>query len=158
MLSVLYFDYSILNEVFDDYYKENKSKYINISKADFNKEAIKELIQNTIKIVFNNNFKINPSKYYIEFHKYIVNGNTKPFFDFHEDDGGVVPFNTVTCIYYLEKDNTIEGGDLEFKKYKIINIDSNMLVIFNGNLTHRVTKMNGHGIRKCIIIQFERLK
>jgi hypothetical protein len=71
---------------------------------------------------------------------------------------GSVPFNTVTCIYYLEKDNTIEGGDLEFKKYKIIKVESNMLVIFNGNLTHRVTLMNGTGIRKCVVIQFKRLK
>ena len=31
-------------------------------------------------------------------------------------------YNTVTCIYYLIKDNTIEGGDLEFEKYNVINI------------------------------------
>ncbi len=157
MISVVYDDYSNLNELFDDYYKEKKSTYIQISKKD-NNEKIIEFIQNTVKIVSNNNFRINPSKYYIEFHKYIVNGKTKPFFDFHEDDYGVVSFNTVTCIYYLEKDNTIEGGDLEFKKHKIINIKSNMLVIFSGNLTHRVTLMNGTGIRKCIVIQFKRLK
>ncbi len=158
MISVLYDDYSNLNEVFDDYYKENKSKYISISQKDFNKEAIKELIQDTVKIVNNNHFKIDPLEYHIEFHKYIVNGKTKPFFDFHEDDGGAVIYNTVTCIYYLEKDNTIEGGDLEFKKYYIIKIESNMLVIFNGNLTHRATMMNGYGTRKCIVIQFQRLK
>jgi hypothetical protein len=157
MISVLYDDYSYLNEVFDDYYKENKSKYISISRKDCNKEAIKELIKDTVKIVNNNHFKINPSNYHIEFHKYIVNDKTKPFFDFHEDDGGAVYYNTITCIYYLEKDNTIEGGDLEFKKYNIIKIESNMLVIFNGNLTHRATIMNGNGIRKSIVIQFERL-
>ena len=66
-------------------------------------------------------------------------------------------YNTVTCIYYLIKDNTIEGGDLEFEKYDVINIESNMLVIFNGNLMHRATIMNGTGIRKSIVIQFERL-
>ncbi len=32
-----------------------------------------------------------------------------------------------------------------------------MLVIFNGNLMHRATIMNGSGIRKSIVIQFERL-
>ncbi len=170
MISVLYDEYSNLNELFDEIYKENKSKYLYIShakssKQKYNKivttnsqENIKNLILNTQKIVTDNNFKINPSNYYVEFHKYIVNGKTKPFFDFHEDDGGVTSFKTVTCIYYLEKDNTIEGGNLEIKNETIINIDSNMLVIFNGNLTHRVTMMNGHGIRKCIVIQFERVK
>ena len=44
MVSVLYDDYSYLNEVFDDIYKETKSKYISIVQKDFNKEAIKELI------------------------------------------------------------------------------------------------------------------
>jgi hypothetical protein len=61
-----------------------------------------------------------------------------PFFDFHEDDGGAVSYGTVTCIYYLTKDNMINGGDLEFKIIKNINkidIESNMLVIFTGDLT-----------------------
>jgi hypothetical protein len=170
MLSVIYNEYSDLNELFDRIYKENKSKYICVSYTDYNykqkynkivtthdKENIKYLIMNTQKIVIDKNFKINPSNYYVEFHKYIVNGKTKPFTDFHQDDYGAVSFKTVTCIYYLEKDSSIEGGDLEIKNETIINIDSNMLVIFNGNLIHRVTMMNGYGVRKCIVIQFERL-
>lgn len=32
-----------------------------------------------------------------------------------------------------------------------------MLIIFNGNLRHRPTIMNGKGLRKSIVIQFERL-
>ena len=170
MLSVLYDDYSNLNELFDEIYKENKSKYIYISHSNSNKSSynkivsinnkdnIEKLILNTITKVSNNNYKINPSNYYIEFHKYFVNGKTKSFFDFHKDDGGAVSYKTVTCIYYLKKDNTIQGGDLEIKNETIINIESNMLVIFNGNISYRVTKMDGNGIRKCIVIQFERLK
>jgi hypothetical protein len=77
----------MISILYDDYYKENKSKYIYIIRKDFNKEAIKELIQNTIKIVSNTRFKIDPLEYYIEFHKYFVNGNTKSFFDFHKDYG-----------------------------------------------------------------------
>ncbi len=169
MISVIFDDFSHLNDLFDKNHHENKSKYINILLLNNNKEifdknvnidtkeTIRELIKNTQKILHDNNFKINPSNYFIEFHKYVVNGKSKPFFDFHEDDGGNVSYKTVTCIYYLMKSNTINGGDLEFKNDKIINIESNMLVIFNGNLTHRVTMMDGIGIRKCIVIQFERL-
>jgi hypothetical protein len=169
MISVLYDDYSNLNELFDKIYEGNKSKYLYISQADsykerYNKivnvnykENLKDLIQNTKDIVSSHNFKINPSTYYVEFHKYVINGKTKSFFDFHKDDYGAVSFKTVTCIYYLTKNDTIEGGDLEIKNQTIINIEPNMLVIFNGNLTHRVTKMNGNGIRKSIVIQFQRL-
>jgi hypothetical protein len=159
MVYVLYHDYSYLNELFDEIYKENRSSCLHISNSIYkkNQEKLKELIENTAKIVNNNHFNIDSSNYYIEFHKYFVNGKKTPFFNFRQDDGGAVHYDTVTCIYYLIKDNTIEGGDLEFEKYNVINIESNMLVIFNGNLTHRATVMNGSGIRKSIVIQFERL-
>ena len=60
---------------------------------------------------------------------------------------------------YFHINNIKFNYDLEFKNKDkgIIKIDPNMLVIFNGNLVHRVTKMNGSGIRKCIVIQFRRL-
>ncbi len=159
MVSVLYHDYSYLNELFDEINKENRSNCLHISKSIYknNQEKLKELIEYTAKIVTDNHFNIDPSNYYIEFHKYFVNGKKTPFFNFHQDDGGAVHYNTVTCIYYLIKDKTIEGGDLEFEKYNVINIESNMLVIFNGKLMHRATIMNGSGVRKSIVIQFERL-
>ncbi len=166
MISVLHDDYSNLNELFDDIYKEKKSKNLYVSHNNHyskelttnNKENIQKLIQNTTKIIRDNNFNIKPSKYYIEFHKYFVNGKTKPLFDYHCDDYGIVSYKTVTCIYYLTKNNTIEGGDLEFKNQTIINVESNMMIIFNGDLEHRVTNMNGIGERKCIVIQFKRIK
>jgi hypothetical protein len=169
MLSVIYDDYSGLVDFFDNIYgdsnkncliildvhktKEYYHKSVNIG----DKENIKKLIQNTVKIVGDNGFKINPSMYYVEFHKYNVNGKTKPFADFHEDDEAAVNYKTVTCIYYLTKSDTVTGGDLEFKNEKIITIDSNMLVVFNGNLTHRATTMYGTGVRKSIVIQFQRI-
>ncbi len=154
MISVLYDDYSNLNKLFDENYKYNKSKNMYIKNTN---KDMHELIQNTIKIIDQHYFDINPLRYYIEFHKYIVDGKIKPFFDFHQDDHGAVNYKTITCIYYLQKDITINGGDLEFKKHGIINIKSNMLVIFSGHLTHRPTIMNGNGIRKSIVIQFQRL-
>lgn len=169
MISVFYDNYSNLNELFDEIYKEKKSNYIYVSHSDSykekyskivstpNQEKIRKLILNTKKIVSNTHFNINPSTYYVEFHKYFVNGKTKPFFGFHQDDGGAVSYKTVTCIYYLTKDNTIEGGDLEFQNKKVIDVNSNMLVIFNGNLNYRETPMDGNGIRKSIVIQFQRI-
>ncbi len=173
MISVLYDDYSNLEQLFDEIYTEKKSKCIYVSRSNSNKQKynkivstqsyqnIQQLIINTQQILSDTHFTINPSRYYLEFQKYFVNGKTKPFFDFHQDDHGIVSYNTVTCIYYLTKDNTIEGGDLEFKDKiveKVIEVKQNMLVIFNGNLQHRATPMDGTGVRKSIVIQFQRLK
>jgi adenylate kinase family enzyme len=169
IISVFYDDYSNLNELFDEIYKSKKSDYIYVSHSDLykekyskivspqNQEKIRKLILDTKKIINDTSFAINPARYYVEFHKYFVNGKTKPFFGFHQDDGGAVPYKTVTCIYYLTKNDTIEGGDLEFKNKKVIDIKQNMLVIFNGNLKYRETPMDGNGILKSIVIQFERL-
>ena len=90
MVSVLYHDYSYLNELFDEINKENRSNCLHISKSIYknNQEKLKELIVKTAKIVNDNHFNIDPSNYYIEFHKYFVNGKKTPFFNFHQDDGG----------------------------------------------------------------------
>ena len=85
MISVLYDDYSNLNKLFDENYKYNKSHnmYINHSMVNnINNEDIQELIQNTIKIINQHYFIINPSRYYIEFHKYLVNGKKNHFLIF----------------------------------------------------------------------------
>ena len=76
MVSVLYHDYSYLNELFDEINKENCSNCLHISKSIYknNQEKLKELIKYTAKIVTDNHFNIDPSNYYIEFHKYFVNG------------------------------------------------------------------------------------
>jgi len=124
---------------------------------DIEENILEKIIKKTANFVQEKKFVINPSKYYVEFHEYHVNGRLEPFFDFHKDDNGGVSFNTVTCIYYLVKDISIKGGDLEFENDRTIKIVSNMLVIFDGNLSHRPTIMNGKGLRKSIVIQFERL-
>ena len=169
MTKVLYNNFSYLTTLFDELYKVDRNdcfsimNYENGNVRHFNdtddiKEKVISVIKDTVKIVEKTDYTINPEKCYVELHKYVVNGKTEPFFDFHEDDYGGVNYKTVTCIYYLRKDETIVGGDLEFMFESTIKIEPNMLVIFNGNKTHRVTTMDGHGVRKCMVLQFERLE
>ena len=39
----------------------------------------------------------------------------KRTFPWHEDDYGAVNFKVYTIIYYIRKDHTIKGGNLEYK-------------------------------------------
>ena len=123
-----------------------------------NKTYLKQLIQNTQNIASSHNFNIDPNNYYVEFHKYFVNGKTIPFTDFHEDDYGAVSYNTVTCIYYLIKNDTIEGGDLELFRggsmegpFEKAERNQGCVFIFPSYTMHRVTPVT-KGIRKSFVL------
>lgn len=117
---------------------------------------LKNLIENTKKIMNEYSYNINYLRFYVEFHKYNINGCHHSEFDWHEDDYGPVNYNVCTMIYYLYKDDTIVGGNLEFKGQEI-EIKGNQVILFNGNIQHRATLMNGKGVRKSIVIMFERI-
>ena len=57
------------------------------------------------------------SKYYIEFQQRNCGFEKKcnRSFDWHEDNYGAVSFAVYTIIFYIRKDNTIKGGNLEYR-------------------------------------------
>ena len=97
------------------------------------------------------------SQYYIEFHQRNC-GFEKKYkrtFPWHEDDYGAVSFKVYTIIYYIRKDHTIKGGNLEYKfknKNYIQQIKTGQILCFNGNLQHRPEICSGIGCRDSIVV------
>ena len=97
------------------------------------------------------------SQYYIEFHQRNC-GFEKKYkrtFPWHEDDYGAVNFKVYTIIYYIRKDHTIKGGNLEYKfknKNYIQQIKAGQILCFNGNLQHRPEICSGIGCRDSIVV------
>ena len=97
------------------------------------------------------------SQYYIEFHQRNCGfeKNHKRTFDWHIDNYGAVNFKVFTIIYYLRKDTTIKGGNLEyiFKKQNYTQqIKNGQILCFDGNLKHRPEMCFGIGCRDSIVI------
>lgn len=107
--------------------------------------------------------KQNKNVFMVEYWRHRLFGENKQshLFSIHRDSNGalIVPVNT--CIFYLRKDKTFRGGDLEIwgkiklvsKPLKTIGI-SNKIVLFDGDIFHKVLPFNGFGIRDCIVVQF----
>jgi hypothetical protein len=97
------------------------------------------------------------SQYYIEFHQRNCGfeKNIKRTFDWHTDDYGAGPFKVYTIIYYIRKDNTIKGGNLEYifeNKNYIQQIKKEQILCFDGNLKHRPEICSGIGCRDSIVV------
>ena len=129
------------------YYNKNPDKLI-----------IEPIIKKTEKILDMFNKKnFDSSKYYIEFQQRNCGfeKKSKRTFDWHEDDYGAVNFKVYTVIYYLRKDTTIIGGDLEYifegKNY-LQEIKNGQVLCFDGNLKHRPEICSGMGCRDSIVV------
>ena len=109
-----------------------------------------------------------------EFHSYAMFKNKKQegLLTKHIDDRAGVSYPTITLIWYVIKDSTIEGGNIRFykdfqdKKGIVINLwksESNknrkkcICLIFKGNLHHQPEELSGKGERSAIVFQFERI-
>ena len=84
----------------------------------------------------------------------------------HQDDYGLTNRKVYTIIFYIRKDKTVKGGDLEFKlknensnnksNVEIINIVEGDVVCFSGALNHCPTNSSGFGCRDIIVVQYKR--
>mgnify|MGYP003339864176 CR=1 FL=1 len=110
----------------------------------------------------------NKDRFVIELWRYRCFGDkTSSPFPRHKDSFGLILAPINTCIFYIRKDTTVIGGDLELfglppygrlisKPIKKINTDDCKVFAFDGNVIHRVTSMSGFGNRDCIVVQFEK--
>ena len=107
---------------------------------------------------------INKKYNYMEFHKRnggFVKKDYGKWFIWHEDDGGAVPWNCYTVIFYLRKDHTLVGGDLEFKikdKVDTVPIKSGTILQFKGDIQHCPQPTTGFGCRDIIVVFVKRTK
>jgi hypothetical protein len=150
-----------------------KSKAVYCEKIG-NDEDLTFIKNYAYEILSSLDFYVNPSECMIEFWSYNANGGkVTTTLDFHEDDYGVLNDRVDTVIFYTRKDNTLQGGNLKIeenikqykilfgfgkfhkKQEKIITINSNDIVVFNGNLLHQPEDVFGNGQRDCVVVQFK---
>jgi Rps23 Pro-64 3,4-dihydroxylase Tpa1-like proline 4-hydroxylase len=92
----------------------------------------------------------------------IIRDNT--VFSKHLDNFGPILAPVNTCIFYLRKDKTFKGSNLEIyglhgklvrKPIHTFETD-NKIVLFEGAVVHKVLPYSGFGIRDCIVVMFSK--
>lgn len=161
--------------------EEENNKLINIHKEVFPKRKEKfsaksftngdknniintEYILDKTKNILNNlgikNYNINRN--YIEFQQRNCGFENSKFrtLNWHKDDKTVTSYSVYTIIYYLRKDKTIIGGNLEYRlrgedkqKQKI---EPGTILVFKGDIMHRPEICYGFGCRDNIVVFIKR--
>jgi hypothetical protein len=132
---------------------------------------IKKILKISARMLSDEGFKIDSKFWFMETHIYNVNNKyvVTPF-SWHQDDSGGWPEQRVnTILWYIERDDTLKGGNLlwsldtrdpeynsDFNKYKL-NISTGMVVMMRGDTWHCPEDVWGKGIRKLLVIQFRAL-
>ena len=135
----------------------------NISKLNDDEKYIRDIAYRYLQ---NSGLQQNINYFIIEYWRYRLFGEKKShIFDKHKDNYGAIYNEVNTCIFYLRKDKTFRGGELEIynsnsllknmfnNNGEIINTFNN-IICFNGDMYHKVTNFEGFGIRDCIVLQF----
>ena len=141
---------------------ENTSRVADKNKENYN--LIQPILDKAERILNKNNVSnFDVSKYVIEFHQRNCGFEKKKYqwSGWHCDDGGARQFNCYSILFYLRKDKTIHGGDLEYKESGIIKkhiVSSGDILQFRGDLLHKPEATSGFGCRDIIVIFIKRTK
>ena len=143
--------------------QENKTdeSQILISKKT-NIDLVRPILNKALSILKENNiYNIDSTNYYIEFHKRNCGFEKKQYqsLDWHYDDYGAINYKVYTVIFYLRKDLTLKGGNLEYKlnkKINIHNVNTGDIVQFSGNMYHKPQPTSGFGCRDIIVVFIKR--
>ena len=153
------------NDCFIPKRKKQFQTYAITNKKPKHEEAATVVLEKSFNVLKENGIlDIDKTKFYIEFHKRNSGFEKKNFgewFDWHKDDYAAVPWKGYSVIYYLRKDNTLKGGDLEYKLDKtrhIHNIKAGDILQFKGNISHRPQATTGFGCRDIIVVFIKRTK
>lgn len=128
------------------------------------KELVKPVFDKSLSILSEKGITdINENKYYLEFHQRNCGFEKKEhqIFDWHIDDDGAMSGLVYTVIFYLRKDTTVKGGDLDYKIQKKIhthNVKQGDIVQFRGDVKHRPQPTSGFGCRDIIVVFIGRKK
>ncbi|VVU95415.1 hypothetical protein CPAV1605_1166 [seawater metagenome] len=102
------------------------------------------------------------NKYCLEFQQKNCYGQEKyNWLSWHYDDYGAVNYKVYTVLYYLRKDKTIEGGNLQYKINQNLleySIQEKDVLLFKGDLEHCPTLTSGFGSRDLIACFIERIE
>ena len=103
--------------------------------------------------------------YAIEFHQRNSGFEKKPYelFAWHKDDYEVLGHPVYTILFYLRKDETIKGGNLQYflktknekiRHIHIVNVGD--ILCFKGNISHYPEPTSGFGCRDLISVFIKR--
>lgn len=128
------------------------------------------LLLKTISILNSLGYKdFDPKCVTFEFHRRNYSNfgkNKKKFNDFtwHYDDYSVAPFKLYTLIFYLRKDITVKGGNLQYdleetnsKNIRTFEVSEGKVAVFPGDVYHSPEPSKGFGCRDSIVIFVKRL-
>lgn len=113
------------------------------------------------------NFLFDRDQYCVEYHKMSSDGKETIFppFEWHIVDGGAVNYNTVAALFYVKKDETLEGGNLYWNLREcndgneiLIPIKTGSIVLIEGNVPHNPEPISGVGERELIVIFYKSLR
>lgn len=115
------------------------------------------ILEKTTEILDSYNKNYDESECYIEFQQRNCGFEEKHkrTFDWHSDNYGAVSYKVYSIIYYLRKDGSIRGGNLEYKKdgkTVVQSIEGGQIVWFDGGLKHRPEICSGFGCRDLIVV------
>lgn len=148
--------------------KYDKQNYTQITKIFTNKSILTDddiYIRDTAyRYLESIGLQQKKNHFVIEFWRHRLFGeNTKRhIFPKHRDSFGPILAPVNTCIFYLRKDKTFKGSDLEVyglhrgiasKPIHTFKTNEN-IVLFDGSAFHKVTPYSGFGIRDCIVVMF----
>jgi hypothetical protein len=98
------------------------------------------------------------SIYMIELWRYRCFGDSiSSYLGLHKDNDFDSSKQFYTCIFYLRKDRSLQGGVLNLydsnkKFYTSFDPEEKDYLLFDGNVYHKVSTLKGFGIRDCIVI------
>lgn len=137
------------------YFNNAKSKYDNIT------QPVLSMTKEVLDCFNITNYDF--SAWFVEFQQRNCGfeKKVKRTFGWHKDDYATIGHKVYTVIFYLRKDETIKGGNLEYKLGKQTynqKIASGDIVCFNGNMYHQPEVCSGMGCRDSIVVFVKRRK
>lgn len=126
---------------------------------------VKEIVYTALKMIhdYDESIKLDATQGIVEFWRYACDGKkvAKTPLALHRDDYGATKYKVYTVIFYVHKDETIEGGNLiivqDDKKRIEIPTHTNKVIIMSGDTLHVPTSCSGSGLRDAIVVQMKRL-
>ena len=100
--------------------------------------------------------------HHMEFHQRNCGFEKKTFgkwFDWHRDDNAATSYRVYSVLFYIRKDVTVKGGDIDFRIGKDTHthkINTGDILQFDGNLMHRPQAAGGFGCRDLIVVFIKR--
>ena len=145
--------------------KNKEEKHSELQKLISNnaeKELVKPILDKALNILKENNiYNIDPTKYCVEFQQRNCGFEKKKYkwSAWHYDDYGSVNYKVHTIIFYLRKDKTVRGGNLEYKlnnKLFTHYVKLGDIVQFSGDIYHKPQPTSGFGCRDIIVVFIKR--